>query len=163
MKKLLLILMVLSFVLVSCASKGQEATADAHNNGYPVSSNENPSETDMSYPVNEDTQINGEGPAFEIYEPVVNNSTFVEGKGPAGLPIILVDVSEVGALLGTTTIDENGYFSFNLDTPLVQKHIIGLQLGDLTGTDFVEQDYVYSDSYYERPMVGILFDMVIVQ
>ena len=163
MKKLLLTLIFLSFALASCASPGQEKVTEDYESAYPISSTENQSDASSSYPISDDTQKVNQGPYFTIYEPVVNNSTIVEGEGPAELPIILVDVSEVGEVLATTTIDANGYFSFSLDTPLIQNHIIGLQLGDLSGTDFVEQDYQYSDSYFERPLVGILFDMVIVQ
>lgn len=163
MKKILLTLIFLLLALASCASPGQEKATEDHEGAYPISSVGDQSDADSSYPITDDTQKVNQGPDFTIYEPVVNNSTMVEGEGPAGLPIILVDVSEVGEVLGTTTIDANGYFSFNLDTPLLQNHIVGIQLGDLSGTDFVEQDYIYSDTYFERPLVGILFDMVIVQ
>jgi hypothetical protein len=35
-------------------------------------------------------------------------------------------------------------------------------LGDIEGTEFVASDFLYSETYYERPMIGILFDMAIV-
>jgi hypothetical protein len=41
--------------------------------------------------------------------------------------------------------------------------LIGLQLGDIEGTNFEESDFLYSDTYYERPLIGILFDLVVVE
>jgi len=95
-----------------------------------------------------------------IEKPVTNKDKSVKGKGPAGLPLILVDVSLVGELLSETTVDLKGNFEFILERPLEVNHTIGVQLGDLQGTDFLETDFTMSSLFYDRPLVGILFDLV---
>lgn len=126
--------------------KGYPAVDDS---GYPVAS-----EPNLTFP---------QGPEFEISEPVAAGDTVVSGTGPANVPLKLVDVSQVGEILAETVIEEDGTFTFDLDEPLTARHLIGLQLGDLSGTDLIEADFLYSDTYYVRPLVGILFDMVTVQ
>jgi hypothetical protein len=69
----------------------------------------------------------------------------------------------MGTILGETIIDERGNFQFDLEQPLQSGHSIGIQLGDITGTELNESDFLYSDTYYERPFIGILFDMVSVK
>lgn len=100
-----------------------------------------------------------QGPVFTIDKPVLTGATEVTGSGPAGVPIRLVDVTEVGLELATTTIDENGRFVFRLAEGLPAGHSVGLQIGDLTGTPFSEEDFLYSDTYYDRPYIGVLFDI----
>jgi hypothetical protein len=154
---------MLSGFLISCKSSDQNSTTEAISGAYPVISTETSAETNSGYPISDDGLTYNQGPEFTINRPININSSTVSGEGPAGLPIILVDVSEVGEVLAETIIDENGVFTFQLTTPLIQNHIIGIQLGDLTGTNYNEADYQYSDSYFERPLVGILLDMVTVE
>ncbi len=103
------------------------------------------------------------GPVFEIDEPVYAGAVTVTGTGPADVPIKLVDVSEVGAELATTTIEKDGGFSFQLPVPLVEGHTVGLQIGDLSGTSFSYGEFSQGDTYYDRPLIGILLDMVSVK
>lgn len=139
-----------------------EMTVNGENQiGYPV---HNEGNIDQSYPI----VLTGEGierfgPEFEINEPVRGGDFVVSGTGPSGVPIKLVNVSEVGTILGETIIDEYGTFRFELSQPLESGHSIGIQLGDITGTGLNESDFIYSDTYYERPLIGILFDMVSVK
>ena len=100
-----------------------------------------------------------QGPIFTIDKPVLAGATEVTGSGPAGVPIRLVDVTEVGLELATTTVDENGRFVFRLADGLPAGHSVGLQIGDLAGTSFKEEDFLYSDTYYDRPYIGVLFDI----
>ena len=124
--------------------------------GYPIQ------KTDESgYPITNVTDYLP-GPDFKITLPVSAGDIVVTGTGPVGVPIILVDVSEVGELLGSTVINEDGTFTFELSKGLSGNHQIGLQLGDLTGTDLNENNYVYNEDYYSKPFIGILFDMVLV-
>lgn len=125
---------------------------------YPLAEKDN----ELVYPVgiypisttNPDQQI------ILIEKPVTSKDKSVKGKGPAGLPLILVDVSLVGELLDETTVNSEGNFEFILDKPLEANHTIGVQLGDLQGTDFIETDFTTSSLFYDRPLVGILFDLV---
>lgn len=127
--------------------------------GYPIAENNEGS----GYPVKDNTQDFVEGPEFTINTPITTSDMIVAGTGPAGVPIKLVNVSRVGLILGETIIDPEGSFIFSLNNPLESGHLIGIQLGDIEGTDFNESDFIYSETYYERPFVGILFDMVLVQ
>ena len=168
MKKLLLIILIgfASLAIIGCSadSASQELsdpTADGYpatvDEGYPVTSNEG---RELGYPPLEHNSSYPQGPEFNIETPVTGGDTTVTGTGPEGVPIILVNVSEVGRLLGETTINQDGTFLFSLDEPLVSNHMIGIQLGDLSGTNFDENEFIYSDTYFVRPLVGILFDMV---
>lgn len=125
--------------------------------GYPVNS-------ETGYPLvdNPSDEI-PQGPEFSILGPVQAGDLIVTGSGPAEVPLRLVSVSEVGRMIAETVIDEDGVFTFTLDEPLEAGLTIGLMLGDLSGTDLNESDFLYSDTYYARPLIGILFDMVVVQ
>lgn len=137
------------------ASTGDQ-TGTEQSSGYPIQATD-----ESGYPITDVTDY-PPGPDFKITLPVSAGDIVVTGTGPAGVPIILVDVSEVGELLGTTVINADGTFTFELSKGLSGNHQIGLQLGDLTGTDLSENDYVYSEDYYSKPFIGILFDMVLV-
>lgn len=116
-----------------------------------------------SYPITESEPMYPQGPVFSINEPLRGGENTVTGTGPANVPIILVDVSEIGLTLGETIIESNGTFTFTLSKPLLTGHIIGIKLGNIEGTDLSENDFMYSETYYERPYVGILFDLVVVE
>ena len=79
------------------------------------------------------------------------------------MPIRLVDVTEMGVVLATTVISDEGAFVFELADPLPAGHTIGLMIGDLSGTPFNAEDFRHGPTYYERPMVGTLVDMVSTQ
>ena len=121
------------------------------NSAYPINT---PQIINNGYPAPDNSRKNG--PKFEILKPVLNGSTIVSGNGPANVPIILIDVTEMGLLIDKTTIDQNGNFQFSLDEPLMSGHSIGLQIGDLANTDFNYNDFVFSSEYIDRPMIGII-------
>lgn len=111
-------------------------------------------------PVSEETKNPASGPIFEIDEPVLAGDMQVTGTGPVGVPINLVDVSEMGLFLAETTIDSQGEFTFVLQVPLVQSHSVGLQIGDLSNTSFNYDEFMIGETYIDRPLIGILLDMV---
>lgn len=114
----------------------------------------------FSYPpVSTITQNKKSQLVFEIDKPVLAGSTEVTGKGPANIIIRLVDVTDMGAVLSETTIAPDGKFLFKLDQPLKKLHTIGLQIGDLTNTDYRYEDFIYSDSYIDMPLIGVLLDV----
>lgn len=130
--------------------------------GYPII--DNTTGVESGYPIIEGNSISyTQGPNFAFDTPVTKNNTVVSGSGPANVPIKLVDVSEMGLILGETIINSDGFFSFDLENSLETGHYIGIQLGDISGTDFIESDFLYNDNYYERPLIGVLFDMVLVE
>jgi hypothetical protein len=126
---------------------------------YPLETN--------SYPMPNSGQVNQQlpkqGPDFNIDKPVKLSATMVTGNGPANVPMVLVDVSEMGQELATTTIDGQGNFIFILTSPLIVDHTIGIKLGDVQDTTLDPDDFMYSDSYYDRPLIGILFDIARVE
>jgi hypothetical protein len=166
-------LMTIIFVfLIGCQSSENtiKTTKTEENNivinesqAYPIS--EVPQETNEKkpYPVitNENSQIQlSKGPEFVLFEPVYGGDILIEGTGPAGIPIILIDVTNMGTQLGETIINNEGEFRFELSNPVQSGHTIGLQLGDITNTDLNPQDFLYSPTYYDRPQIGVLFDIV---
>jgi hypothetical protein len=160
--KSFLLISICVFLLVGCAGKGATQESDSPvEEGYPVTEVTPPD--DSAYPVEEVDLGYKQGPEFHIDLPLTTNDQVVTGTGPTGVPILLVDVSEAGYVIGNTVIGDDGTFSFALEEPLKINHMIGLQLGDIEGTEFEEGDFLYSDTYYERPLIGILFDLVTVE
>lgn len=162
---LALIMMVLSACSQTKSDLPQPEPEDASiviDEVYPITE---VGEISFSYPIN---TIEGEidpserGPDFFIDEPVRASDTVITGSGPANVPILLVNVSFVGELIASTVIDESGRFRFELEQPLQATHSIGLQLGDITGTNFLESQFLYNENYYERPFIGIIFFMTTV-
>lgn len=187
MKKRILLLLVLMFMLtlVACKSRTdagepvlepitdltEEPLETAPEDVTPIS------EIGLTYPVVEGENIYPvgdqqdkypisdplkQGPKFTIDEPVTTDAKFVTGTGPEDVPIRLVDVSLMGQELGLTTIGDDGKFSFELETKLVSGHSIGLMIGDLSNTDFNYDDFMYSNDYYDKPMIGTIFYIAVV-
>jgi hypothetical protein len=163
-KLLLLIVIIMSLVLAACQSvsitdesQGPSNSTEHSESGYPISQS-----NATGYPISNYQPEYPIGPDFSINTPLNAGDTIVTGTGPAGVPLNLIDATEAGKLLGTTIINKDGTFQFDLVQGLPMKHQIGIQLGDLTGTDLKASDFVYNDSYYVRPLIGIMFDMVVV-
>jgi len=177
--KLSLFLVVLTTFIIGCTSistptpSTEEIITSTQNlEAYPISGYPSPEGSEIGYPAfpsfvaesaypivtpTKDPKMNG--PKFEINKPVFGGSKVVTGTGPANVPIILIDVTEMGTFLGQTTIDENGDFIFNLDEELVSYNAIGLQIGDLSETNLNYEDFIYSEDYIDRPLIGIVFDI----
>ncbi len=117
--------------------------------------------SESAYPIDANTQFKL-GPYFTIDEPVQAGSKTVTGTGPANVPIRLIDITLMGEELASTKVDENGKFTFNLDTDLVAGHSIGLQIGDLDGTGFNYDEFLYNPQYYDKPMIGIIFYIAVI-
>jgi len=169
----------LLFFLVACGNKKASINDFTNTEGsksYPSPIQVSPQETNFEHdktypsidnaggvpypPVEAPTQS---GPEFHINGPVLAGSVQVTGTGPANVTINLIDVSEMGLFLAETTIDSNGQFTFDLSTPLIKSHSIGLQIGNLSNTDYDYDDFIYSENYIDRPFIGIILDMVTVE
>ncbi len=170
--KLLIVGLTISVLLLTgCAAEEPESAAPAPISqpqadqeelpGYPAPAQIE--ETESGYPIIEATFDLPKGPEFHIDRPVSSTDFSVTGTGPANVPIILVNVSKVGDVLADTIINEQGTFVFQLDQALIAGHTIGIQLGNIEGTEFEEDQFVYSETYFDRPYVGILFDLVVVE
>lgn len=80
-----------------------------------------------------------EGPNFEL-SPVKAGDTMVSGRGPTGLPIVIVDVTLSAKPLGNAVIDDSGNFTASLSEPAIVGRLIGVQVVDLTGTPYQPTD-----------------------
>lgn len=123
--------------------------------GYPISSD------NLSYPIN-DFQTESKF-IFSFDEPINNGDNVITGSGPSGVPIVLIDMFEMGLQLSKSVVQEDGRFVFELKIPVKSGQSIGIKLGNTSGTSFDEDDFIYNESYYERPYIGILFDIAIVE
>jgi hypothetical protein len=104
---------------------------------------------------------------FRLDTPIVEGATRVSGSGPAGVPILLQDITFGGVVLASGVVDANNRFEFEMGEPLEGGHLIGIALGDLSGTKW-EQDDFSNESYYGEgalsvPQVGFFFDTSLVE
>ena len=102
---------------------------------------------------------------FVLDRPLVAGSTEVTGAGPAGVPIVLHDVTFMGEELGTTVVGLNNRFSIVVQ-PLEAAHRVGVAIGDLTGTEWTSENFEGSRFDGPQPMMvpqaGIYLDSVLV-
>jgi len=172
MKKYLflsVLIVIFCILFISCTSSEQLIENEsAFGTSYPSANNTvdkgYPMTAKDAYPVLTESEENLKiGPKFTIDEPLTINSTSVTGIGPAGVPIILIDVSQMGEKLSETIINGQGNFMFSLNSPLIIDHTIGIQIGDLANTRFDPNDFISSPTYYDKPMIGIILDIANVQ
>ena len=87
------------------------------------------------------------------------------GRGPAGVPIGLLNITFMGTMLGQTTIGEDGTFAFTVE-PLEAGHRIGIVLGILDGTqwtpEYFQNSAFYGDEARSVPLVGFFYDTALV-
>jgi hypothetical protein len=104
---------------------------------------------------------------FTLDKPIRPGATEITGSGPAGLPILLADVTMMGEVLSQTSIGADGKFAFNLSIPLEKNHRIGIALDELQGTKWNRGQFVDSGFYGEEammvPNVGFLYDTTMVE
>jgi len=175
--KALLFLLILGLTLSSCKTRSeateevisepevpeQEILIESEEVAYPIDSGYPIGKIEEAYPMTEVETDYKVGPDFNINEPVKTGDTIVTGTGPAGVPIQLINISEIDVVLGETVINDVGTFMFELDKPLEINVSIGIKLGNISNTSLKEEDFLYNDNYYERPYIGVLFDIVYVQ
>lgn len=175
-KKNIMILVLFFFIAgvlsgVGCTSPSESLSVSTESlkdpvlgeNPYPVSTAYSASISESAYPLTINDGEMTQGPEFNINEPVKNGDSIVNGVGPTSVPIILINLSQIDLVIGETVIDENGHFQFELENKLTSGEVLGIQLGDIANTGLNPNDFVYNDNYFNRPYIGILFDIVIVQ
>lgn len=119
-----------------------------------------------TYPEPVSSQIIAGGPPFELNRPIIEGTSLIEGSGPAGVPILIVDVTMMGEVLGQGVIDSTGEFAIET-IPVELGHRIGIMLGILEGTQWQPESF-QSNGYFGKqaltvPMVGFLYDTTMVQ
>jgi hypothetical protein len=103
---------------------------------------------------------------FQFDKPVLAGATAVTGRGPAGVPIVLRDVTFAGSLLATSVIDQNNRFEFVLEAPLEANHRIGLALDNLSETDWQISDFTEAyqgDGAMNFPQIDFFFDTYMIR
>ncbi|MBN1668643.1 MAG: hypothetical protein JW862_16235 [Anaerolineales bacterium] len=103
---------------------------------------------------------------FMIDKPVLVGATEVTGRGPAGVPIMLVDVTLAGEPIALSVIASDGTFRFTVPAQEAN-HRIGIALGNLSGTGWTETDFqdpkYNGDQARTVPTIGFFFDTALVR
>lgn len=103
---------------------------------------------------------------FRIDRPVGNGATQVTGSGMPGVPLLLVNVTNIGEIIAETTIKEDGKFVFEVQ-PLTAGTRIGLMIGNLDNTSWSLSDFYNAGFNGEEasnlPNVGFLYDSYMVK
>lgn len=161
-KKLQLIAMLLlTLIAVSCAG-GDETpltSPPASTSWSPLPTDTTLAESPTVVPLSLPTEMQI---PFQLRKPVVVGDEYIEGSGPPGVPILIADVTFMGDILGSTTIDQGGRFRVKLSKPVEAKHRIGLALGALQGTEWSQEAFqdelFYGAEAMLVPQVGFFYD-----
>ncbi len=103
---------------------------------------------------------------FCLDKPLSEGDTKIRGTGPAGVPVVLVDVTRMGALLGSGEINDAGTFSIVVPQ-LEASHRIGLSVGNLSEMEW-DREMFYPEGYrcdnpMQVPQVGFFYDSALVE
>ncbi len=161
-------LYLFGFLLAACTSPTPGSGGSATASAYPIGSTPATNSPSVAYPIASPTRPPGSGNVtpFRLDKPIVAGATQISGTGPAGVPIVLVDVTFMGPVLGQTTIGADGKFVFQV-AALEKSHRIGVTLADLTGTKWKTEDF--SDQGYQGdeavlvPQVAFFYDTALVK
>jgi len=96
-------------------------------------------------------------PKFQLSEPLIEGETVVTGKGPAGVPILVVDVSYM-TVIGEGRVDEEGEFSIDVEPPLAEYSMIGIMFDETKDSPYTEDELPCEERCRDQPLVGLLFD-----
>jgi len=77
---------------------------------------------------------------FQIDRPLKAGDTVVKGKGPAGIPIVIANVTTMGNELGAGVIGPDNRFAITVQ-PLVANTRIGVKPGNLEGTGHTYEEF----------------------
>jgi hypothetical protein len=176
MRKVLIL--ILALVLAACSTAAPENTAlpTTEEDAVPTSATPAtpypeptdpaaPTATELPSPTFEEVVPTDEedlplGPEFFVDPPIEAGVAQIKGRGPANLPIVLIDRDDGGKELAKTTIGANGTFTLDVAGKLVEGHIIALKLGDISGTNIDPSDYAIGENYTQDPSYGTLFVMI---
>ncbi len=104
-----------------------------------------------------------QGPQFTLNEPIKATDTQISGTGPANVPIKLLNMTQAGSLITETTIGTDGTFNVNVNGGFGAGDRIAITLGDTQGTVINPSDFVSGPGYQDFPLIGIVFDSVLVE
>jgi len=150
-RRILSVMLLAAWVVLSCTSPVPMPTA---------SSLASPVGLDEESPL--DPATLPQGPLFTISLPLKAGDLVAQGTGEAGVPLRVVNVTQMASTLGQGTIGPDGKFEIRLAQPLVQGDRIGLMIGDLTGTRFQPTDFLSGPGYWDMPYIGVVFTSTLV-
>lgn len=102
---------------------------------------------------------------FVLEKPVAAGATVLRGTGPANVPILAVNVTLMGEVLGATVIGEDG--TFEISVPALEENTwVGIALDELEGTGLTLEDFralgFRGEGASQVPQVGFVQDSVTV-
>jgi hypothetical protein len=180
MKKLTLLFVTFALTLVACGGQPPQASEPAADAAIQATSAASPLpylEPQVSASVYSPYPAPGSTPApsappvavvpFHLNRPIPVGATEVSGTGPAGVPILIADVTGYGEILAEGIIQPDGTFTIALPYPIEANHRIGLSLNDLAGTGWTEDSFsdpgFIGEEFKLVPMVGVYYDSVLVE
>ncbi len=109
--------------------------------------------------------LRGGAVRFQLDRPLKAGDTIVKGKGPAGIPIIIDNVTTMGSELGAGVIGPDNRFAITV-SPLEANTRIGVKLGNLDGTGHTYEEFFtpeyQGDGAQNIPLVDNYLDTVLV-
>lgn len=132
-------------------------SSDNGTNSYPAPQDITPSTSQEAYP----SQTTSDGILLALDKPIKEETTTVTGEGPAGLPITIINITQMGESLGSGVINEEGKFSVTV-SPLAVGTRIGLQ-ADVAALGLNQDDIKLGSEARNVPLVGFFFDTALVE
>ena len=108
----------------------------------------------------------GEIVPFVLTTPLKKGATEVKGTGPKGVPIILADYTFQGEVMGSTVVQEDGTFLFEVQ-PLQENHRLGIKLAELDNTKWNAMTFTdprfFGPGFMPMPQDGFYLDTAMVE
>ncbi len=101
-------------------------------------------------------------PPLKLDEPLYAGATQVSGTGPAGVPIIIMDISAMSAI-GSGEVDEKGEFVVEVSPALVSPNLVGIMFDDARTSPYPKETLPCVGTCRDQPLIGLLFDRVVVK
>jgi hypothetical protein len=92
----------------------------------------------------------------------MDGATEVTGTGPAGVPILIVDVS-LNTEIGRGEVGPEGRFRVEVNPSLVYPNLIGVMLDESRSSPYTKEEIPCVERCRDQPLVGLLFDRLPVQ
>lgn len=99
------------------------------------------------------------GILLALERPLHPGDTTVRGVGPAGISVIVRDITDMGVVLGQVIIGEDGTFRLEVE-PLPEGIRVGLTTGD---ADTVAEGIRPGEGAISVPQVGYFYDSIMVR
>jgi len=160
-KLIFFFLLIPVFILIGCSSNEQ---INSLNNPYPGPILDPVKNSDLAYPspINSGSASNNRYGAeqFQINSIIIGTDV-VSGKGPAGIPIEIVDIT-FNEVIGSTIISEDNSFIINLANPILERRRYGVQISiQRDAENWQELWALRGDNARSIPNIGYFLDTVI--